>query len=549
MKAIRRITTLMFAVGVMSTFNHSHAQDATPFEEIPGGFDVLTNASISSRPELPSPPGGFDTSSIEALVNFTGLDDDNTKIPPDTYGAVGPSHVVTMLNSQVRISNRAGTTNYSTVTLSNFWGSIVGTIRPFDPRIIYDPYDQRWIATATANSQPQFINDSSLLIGVSQTSDPTGAWHMHNFDVDANNLVWADYPSLGFNRHWVVVQVNMFNIAAPGAFNRSDFYVFNRTNLYAGGTNRTVLSRTGIGGTQVPAVTFNTNQETLYFLQTWNSNFTNGQGQVNGLLRMYTLTGSPGSETLTATTNFPMAEPWASSPGNVAFAPQSNTAVKIFCNDSRIQNVVYRNGSLWCAQTVFLPNSNPTRSSIQWWQIRTDGVVQQSGRVDDLAGINFYAFPSIGVNRLNDVLVGFSSFSSNQYASASYVYRNYYDTLNTMRAVTLFKAGEGRYYKTFGTSRNRWGDYSATMVDPTNDTDLWTIQEYAATPVGTGLNDGDGRWAVQWSSVTVPVPPNDNFASYRAISGQQGTTNGTNLRATKETGEPNHAGNASTASV
>lgn len=301
---------------------YSHAQDATPFEEIPGGFDVLTNAFISSRPELPSPPGDFDTSSIEALVNFTGLDDDNTKFPPDTYGAVGPSHVVTMLNSQVRISNRAGTTNYSTVTLSNFWGRSVGTIRPFDPRIIYDPYDQRWIATATANSEPQFINASSLLIGVSQTSDPTGAWHMHSFDVDANNLVWADYPSLGFNRYWVAVQVNMFNIAAPGAFNRSDFYVFNRTNLYAGGTNRTVLSRTGIGGTQVPAVTFNTNQATLYFLQTWNSNSTNGQGQVNGYLRLYTLTGSPGSETLTATTNFPMAEPWSSSPGNVAFAPQ-----------------------------------------------------------------------------------------------------------------------------------------------------------------------------------------------------------------------------------
>lgn len=147
------------------------------------------------------------------------------------------------------------------------------------------------------------------------------------------------------------------------------------------------------------------------------------------------------------------------------------------------------------------------------------------------------------------MLVGFSSFSSNQYASASYVYRNYYDTLNTMRAVTLIKAGEGRYYKALSSGRNRWGDYSATMVDPTNDTDLWTIQEYAATPVGTGLNDGDGRWAVRWASVVVPVPPNDNFASYQVISGQQGTTNGSNLRATKETGEPNHAGNASTASV
>ena len=87
------------------------------------------------------------------------------------------------------------------------------------------------------------------------------------------------------------------------------------------------------------------------------------------------------------------------------------------------------------------------------------------------------------------------------------------------------------------------------MEDPVNDADFWTIQEYAATPVSPGTTLGNGRWGTWWAKLTVAVPANDNFSSAFAISGSQGTTNGTNVRATKESGEPNHAGNAGGASI
>jgi hypothetical protein len=43
-------------------------------------------------------------------TNFVGLEDDNsnTIIPPDTMGAVGPSHVTTILNTQVTIQDKTG---------------------------------------------------------------------------------------------------------------------------------------------------------------------------------------------------------------------------------------------------------------------------------------------------------------------------------------------------------------------------------------------------------------------------------------------------------
>src|SRR6185503_16703391 len=48
---------------------------------------------------------------------------------------------------------------------------------------------------------------------------------------------------------------------------------------------------------------------------------------------------------------------------------------------------------------------------------------------------------------------------------------------------------------------NHWGDWSATVVDPVNDLDLWTIQEYAANHVS-----GDSRWGTWWGRVS---PPSD----------------------------------------
>ena len=81
-----------------------------------------------------------------------------------------------------------------------------------------------------------------------------------------------------------------------------------------------------------------------------------------------------------------------------------------------------------------------------------------------------------------------------------------------------------------------------------NDSDFWTVQEYSTAHSGS-LVDGSGRWATWWANVTVTVPANDNFSAAQTISGTQGTVTGTNVRATKETGEPNHAGNAGGASI
>ena len=449
-----------------------------------GEADAAREMSMVAEgaPLIPSPA---------ASSSFAALEDNNTSVPPDTHGAVGPNHLMVTLNTQVRIQNRTGGA-VSTVSLNTFWSSL-GNPDAFDPKALYDPFNNRWIFTASADAN---VSTSSILIGVSETSDPTGNWHLYRVDADAGNAAWADFPSIGFNKDWIVVQVNMFSIRT-GNYVNSHIYAFNKADLYAGGTGLYTLLQDNTGGfAQAPAITYDNTLSTMYLLETWDGN-SGGQGR----LRLSTITGSVGAEVLTSGVAFPASPaPWSDfPPGFTDFAPQLGSEHKIQTNDSRMGNLVYRNGSLWCAQTVFLPVGGATRSSVQWWELTPGGTVQQRGLVDDFTGVNFYAFPSIAVNKNSDVLIGYSRFSAAQFASHNYAFRASSDPLGTLRDDSLHKVGEAPYFKTFGGQDNRWGDYSNTVVDPANDTDLWTIQEYAAAPAG-----GSDRWGTWWARV---VPP------------------------------------------
>jgi len=464
-------------------------------EPLPNNLPLPANAQIISDQFGPmenslnaTPPADtLATLSPGPVSSFAALEDNNTSIPPDTHGAAGPNHLMVTLNTQVRIQTRTGTT-LSTVSLDSFFGT-----NAFDPRIHYDPYNNRWIFVVTANAQAA---NSGWCIAVSQTSNPTGNWSIYGvIDFDASNVEWADYPTVGFNKNWITIQINRFRVS-DNAFMGSRIYALTKSEFYAGGfATWRFWDRSDIGGTQAPAITYNNAINEQYLLQTWN-----GNSGGNGFLRLYTISGAIGSETLTYGPFISTPNPWAGSGPN---APQLGSTTRISTNDNRMQNVVYRNGSLWAAHTVFLPAASPTRASVQWWQVTTAGGISQRGRIDDGTATNFYAFPSIAVNNANNVLIGYSRFAANRYASANYSFRLGTDAANTLQPDFTFKAGEDTYVKTFGSGNNRWGDYSATVVDPVNDQDFWTIQEYAETFVSP--ND---RWGTWWARVsTIPVPP------------------------------------------
>jgi hypothetical protein len=92
-----------------------------------------------------------------------------------------------------------------------------------------------------------------------------------------------------------------------------------------------------------------------------------------------------------------------------------------------------------------------------------------------------------------------------------------------MRDPVIYKEGEDYYQKTFSGTRNRWGDYSHTVVDPVNDIDIWTLQEYAGLRVGTtGQGSNDSRWATQWAKIAGPAGAGDLMISEFRLRGPGG---------------------------
>ncbi len=433
------------------------------------------------------------------INNFNALNDDARFIPPDVNGAVGPNHLMTTLNSQVRIQDRQGNT-ISTVNLATFWAAVGGLGTVYDPKILYDHVANRWMIVTSANPQ---LNTSCTLLGVSQTSDPTGNWNLYKVDVDPSNTMWVDYPSIGFNDKWIVVQMNLFSMPGSSATSHQ-IYVWDKADVYANGTGVFTLFNITNESTAVvvPSIHYDNSVSRMFVVRTISG--TNGG---RGSIGMRTITGSTASPSLSTETviQAPVGVTWTSSGNNNGdFAPQLGTTNRVATNDHRMRHVVVRNGKVWAVHTVFLPAGTPTRSSVQYWQLDTTGAVLQRGRIDDATGKNFYSFPSLAVNNKNDVLIGYASFAADRYPSGSYSFRRNNDPINTFRDEYIFKYGENTYFKNFGSTRNRWGDYTNTVVDPTNDSVFWTIQEYS------------GATANQWATWWAAVDPDAQVADFSA---------------------------------
>lgn len=531
-----------------------HPPKGTPVDQEPVQFSAETMEQIGKAMsgDAVNAPAVAGTPSPYASYGFKSTPLLGGSIPPDTSGAVGTTHIVTTTNDRMTIHSRSGL-QLSQVTLDSFWSTLLLGGNPpdtFDPRLYFDRFNNRFIFVVTANAG---ATTSATLLSVSRTADPTGTWDRYAIDAEAADTNWADYPSVGFNKNWIVISVNIFTNAA-NSFVRPDIYVIDKPAIYAASPAATVTTFTGTGGacaptghcsgTYSPSVVEDNTTENIYLAQNWNS--------TSGLIRISKIAPVAGVPVLSPGTQFPASpNSWDTTANIVAgsggFVPQrqqnaflpSNTRTE--GNDARIQNVVLRNGSLWAVHHVMLSTAplaagtqvsttNPdNHTAIQWWEVNpaiensvTTTAPVQRGRIEDPLADNchnganglrttdpncdtnteqkgtFYTFPSISVNAANDVVIGYSRHAADQYPNAGYSYRAAGDPAGTMRDSAVMRAGMGAYVLNGGTVR--WGDYSHTVVDPLNDTDFWAVQEYAerASTTVVGITP---PWSTWWAQI------------------------------------------------
>lgn len=453
--------------------------------------------------------------------NFPSLNDEARGTTPALHGTAGINHLITILNGKMRIQNKTGE-KVANINMASFW-STLGKMQTFDDKVLFDADQKRWIITAYAHTE---ATSSAILIAVSQTEDALGNWYQYRVNArdkasnksSDNQALIASSANAGFNKQWIVVQSNMFTAPASGnssaSFAQSNIIVFNKADLYAGGNGQfTLIAAPNIGASQIPVVSMDREANDLFLVQNYNGNIGNG-----GFLALYKISGALGAESMTRI-GFPGTEAaWLSSNTSALDnAPQANIKQGLQNSDANIQNAIYRNGSIWATQTIFLPTSeNRLISAIQWWELDTNGVVKQQGRIADSTGQNYYAAPSLAVNRQNDLLIGYSSFSANTFVSANYAFRSASDAPGTMRMGNTIKAGEQVFLNLDDQGHNNWLAYSGSAVDPIDDLALWTVQPFAAKSA-----NGNSRIGSQWIQLTPKVAP--TISAFTPTSGPVGT--------------------------
>ena len=92
------------------------------------------------------------------------------KPAPDAAGAVGPDHAVTLDDRAFVAVDKATGKVVKDLTQHDFWQAVrpAGTLdlHANDPRILYDPFSERWIAWV------QGVDPPNGYLAVSTTSDP-----------------------------------------------------------------------------------------------------------------------------------------------------------------------------------------------------------------------------------------------------------------------------------------------------------------------------------------------------------------------------------------
>jgi uncharacterized repeat protein (TIGR01451 family) len=481
--------------------------------------------------------------------NFTSstLFRDSFFIPPDTMGAVGEDHIVELINGRYTVYRKRDGVLVQTNTLNQFWTDAGVSFRgfTFDPRILYDPFSTRWFAASADNS----FGDNHFLVAVSKSSDPTAGWIGFAIDSDSTDQRWADFPTLGFDRDGIYLAANMFPIPDRGVFGlRTTIVVIPKDDLLAATQAATVVAE--VRNTNADAIASLTQAvvnlensvpqsmsqndlssetpraiikekdhslamtSTIVNVTVFENNSTADTGfsvqpvvdlDNTGLpaallssslstlfepfFRRSNIIGeitSPNLETrdLISVTPFP-GRFSAEQPG-----PKQNLEI---ANGSIFHaNIVLRNGTFWGVQTV----DNGGRAALRWFQIDAEtNVLLQEGLIAD-DELEFY-YGSLAVNEFNDVVIGFSGSSEAQFVSSYAVLGETVAGVTTFGVPLLLKEGVDDYLQDFGSGRNRWGDYSATVVDPTDPFTFWTFQEFVSA---------ENIWSTQITQLRIVRP-------------------------------------------
>ncbi|HZR16889.1 MAG TPA: hypothetical protein VFE51_06135 [Verrucomicrobiae bacterium] len=431
--------------------------------------------------------------------NFTAttLNVDSPDVPPDANGVVGPQHYVELVNGRFAVFSKTNGLKLKSMTDLSFWTQ-AGIVFPggwdvTDPRIFFDPSSQRWFASQVDFDSSGLINTNHFLLAVSAGADPTGAWQAFAIPSDPGGNNFADFPTLGLDAQGVYLSGDMFdanfNPVGPTLVS------IPKSSLLATPPSTSGLKWFGIlnysvrGEILQPVVCFDNTGQSLVLAAANLGTDTNNNTVTNTSLVISQFKNVTGSNPTLSSSAF-LTVPAYTLPLDPA---QPDGSVNLDDGDARFSASVYQvGGVLYAVHSTEIGNL----AVIRWYRIdAAKQTVLESGTLSD--PINDLYYPSISANAAGTVVIAYNASGPNTFPGSFAVVGSTTKGVTTFGKPLLLKAGTASYQNLDSNSLNRWGDYSATSVDPADPTRFWTIQEIAT---------GSDVWSTQVTELLTAPP-------------------------------------------
>lgn len=397
------------------------------------------------------------------VVGFLGFNNSGWT-PPDPSLAVGPTHLVGIVNGQVAILGKDGALLFtqSINGPGGFWGPVGASNFVFDPEATYDPLsDRHWVMASEANAPG---GKSYMLLAISKTPNPNDGFHRYRLETTAQSSNVFDSPNLCVGADAVWVSGDPSNGTYP-------IFVLPKQPLLAGlpvAYANIVLLPTVTQSAGIPP-TVPAECPALYLVEHRETNPAN-------TVRLAALLDSLGTPSI-ASVEMPVQ---AYSPPEDP--PQQGTSTRPETFDSRFWSVAWRStpedgagaGALWATHHV-----NSARVRARWYEFRTNGwplsgaqpTLAQWGEID-LGGTIRTFFSAIGVDEEGNAELVCARSSPSEPISMITARRAAGDAAGTFRTPSTEQVSTGP------DTSGRWGDYGAVAADPSDPRIFWAHHEY-----------------------------------------------------------------------
>ena len=474
------------------------------------GHALVGAARASSRvgtfPKVLASFDGVDAVQNQAASGFNSE-------PPDEGLAAGQGKVVNFVNVTGRIYRQDGTPLTQPFYLNPFFHETADA-QTSDPRVYYDADTGRWIASLlgyTLNSDGSAVTESHVDLAFSDSSDPTGAWHVYRIPASdpghAGCPCLADYPILGVSKANVYLSTNEFT-GDLNDFNGAQLYAISKSQLASGAASPNVvqfenLAAGGSLGYHVQPANTPGNSPAEYLMSSLDPN-----GTFDNRLAVWAVTnenavttgaGLPALSVRVIQSQGYSPPPAAQTPpgrctGTACGSGGSPTTGIVEANDDAMQEVQNHAGLLVGAlgTGVTIAGDSGPRSGAAWFVVRpalSGAQVASSTKVVRQGYVShqgeYLLFPHVNMTANGSMAMVAGLGSPSTYLSSAYSVAK---PGQGFGAVHVLAAGTGpdngfTGTKAFG-GQGRWGDYSnGEWIPGTNQ--VWLATQYIPN-TGTG---------------------------------------------------------------